>query len=365
MKKNSSLCVVQRAVVLVFVILCSSCKDSVPIPIPSADERPNQVGVASGRLLGVPSVDVADQNRFLNDLMLSPMWKVEKNIEGDYVARPRSLNPEWTSSGQSGQFLFEDNAGAALREGNAIENSKLRGEGDYCYCYVSIVFNRPDADAVAIADPENDVLLPIQDYRDAKIGPNSFSEVAIKLSSRHEIYIICREQGDDPIRNTTFRILPLLLQEIARVDASPEEYRVEDRYATLFERLFDKPLVDQQLGRFPGIQECDTFYGCLRTRSDTNYDGVSIKISHPIYCPDEGTRKSARLRKAEYLGKPYYEDDLLFFLIEHNAVYLPEQYDERFGWFSGTESFDGELQLLNDEGTVLLQSTEPFRGWER
>jgi len=55
----------------------------------------------------------------------------------------------------------------------------------------------------------------------------------------------------------------------------------------------------------------------------------------------------------------------LFFLIEDNAVYLSEKYDQRFGIFTGKESFKGIVEVLNDSGEVLLRTTGLFRGWQR
>ena len=167
------------------------------------------------------------------------------------------------------------------------------------------------------------------------------------------------------MRKTTFAKVTPVMQELARIASSPETYRTEDRYSPFFKLFFIHPLKDQEIKRFPGIQGRDTFYGYLRAKPDTSYAGVNIKISHPVYCPGEGTRKHSRLQKAEYLGIPYHEGDMLFFLLEDNAVYLAGEYTQRFGWFSGKESFEGTLEVLNDGGTVLLKTADRFRGWER
>jgi len=52
-------------------------------------------------------------------------------------------------------------------------------------------------------------------------------------------------------------------------------------------------------------------------------------------------------------------------LIEDNAIYLSEKYDQRFGTFTGKESFEGNIEVLNNEGKVLLKSKGPFKGWQR
>jgi len=155
------------------------------------------------------------------------------------------------------------------------------------------------------------------------------------------------------------------LQEIAGIADSPETYRVDDRYADFFQLFFKTPLKDREIRRFPGTQDRDTFYGYFRTEPDLSYRGINIKISHPVFCPDEGTRKHSRLEKAEYSGTPFQPDDTVFFLIEDNAVYLSGEYDQRFGIFTGKESFDGKLEVLNDREQVLFETTDKFKGWQR
>ncbi len=129
--------------------------------------------------------------------------------------------------------------------------------------------------------------------------------------------------------------------------------------------FFTSPLKDAEIKRVPGIQDRDTFYGYCRAQPETTYAGINIKISHPVYCPDEGTRKHSRLEKAEYLGMPYQEGDVLFFLMRDNAVYLSGEYDKRFGTFTGTESVEGDVEVLNDQEKVLLKTKGQFKGWQR
>lgn len=131
-------------------------------------------------------------------------------------------------------------------------------------------------------------------------------------------------------------------------------------------RILRRVLLQQsELKRLPGGQERDLFYGYLRTRPDTSYEGV-LAISHPTYCKGEKgecTRASARLRKAEHLGQPHQPGDVVFFYFVDNAVYTP--YTDEFGWFSGNRSFDATIQVSNQAGEILIETTGPFRGWER
>lgn len=49
---------------------------------------------ASGTLPDLPKLDVTNPDRFLNDLMLSPLWKVEKQRDDSFVAKARSIVPD-------------------------------------------------------------------------------------------------------------------------------------------------------------------------------------------------------------------------------------------------------------------------------
>jgi hypothetical protein len=117
--------------------------------------------------------------------------------------------------------------------------------------------------------------------------------------------------------------------------------------------------------REPGIQDRDAFYSCFQAQPGVSYEGINIKISHQEYCGGECTRDFNRLDKAEYLGRPYYDHDLLFFRIEDNAVYLKPGYDELYGTFSGNKSFQGLLEISNDHHAVLYAAELLFKGWER
>ncbi|MBN4051458.1 hypothetical protein JYU16_01450 [bacterium AH-315-M05] len=319
------------------------------------------------KLPGFPEINIADSDRFLNDLKLSPLWKVEKERDGTFIARSRSINPGSPFDETGRIFLFElmEMKKKALPKDYRIRNRYLDGQNTFSSFTVKVVFQNPNSSEVTIGESGKNVTLGVYESFDKKIGPNSSSQLAIKLSGQHEIYILLREQGSDSSRSTTFAKLPLVLRELKDISASPAEYRIEERYNAFFQLFFQFPLKNQELKRFPGIQDRDTFYGYFRAKPKTSYEGLNIKVSHPIYCPDEGTRKSSRLRKAEYLGTPYHENDILFFLIEDNAIYLSGKYDNQFGTFTGTGSFEGNLEILNANGIVLLKTTEKFKGWQR
>ena len=343
--------------ILIAMALCCSCSDAF---------TEKKVHEATGILPVFTEIDVTMPARFLNDLMLSPFWKVERERDGSFIAMARSIGHDW-SSDEDGMFLFEfmANPNRDLPKDYRLYNRYLSGNRTFSSFQITVVFQKPDMARVILGKSGRKIVIPVYESYETKIGPNSSSDLAIQLSNKHEIYAIFHEQGSDPERRTTFaKVLPAM-RELSYLAGSLETYKAEKRYEEFFKRFFPAPLKDEEVKRFPGIQDRDAFYGYFRARPKTSYAGVNIKISHPIYCPDEGTRKYSRLQKAEYLGVPYQDGDVLFFLIEDNAVYLSGKYDERFGTFTGTESFEGDLEILNNDGVVLLKTKGQFKGWQR
>lgn len=337
---------------------CCSCRDGM------GDKEVHQV---TNRLPDFADVNVPDSDKFLNDLKLSPMWKVEKDRDGYFIAIARSVAPESPFDESGREFLFEllSQEKPELKKDHIIHNNYIRGGNKFSSFSAKIMFRKIETSYLSVATPGGNVTLRIFDSFKKKIGPNSFSQLALKLSNEHDIYLLLYEQSSDKSRTTTFQKLIAMIQELERLTKLPKHYRVDQRYKDFFELVFDMPLKDHELQRFPDIQDRDTFYGYFKAAPNTNYEGINIKISHPVYCPDEGTRKCSRLRKAEYLGTPYENGDAMFFLIEDNAVYLDLKYSKQFGTFSGTNSFDGTLEILNGEGAALLKTTGKFKGWER
>jgi hypothetical protein len=246
-----------------------------------------------------------------------------------------------------------------------IRNHYIEGGDTFSSFSAEVVFRKPDNDRVSVYTPGRSVTLRVFESYDGKIGLNSSSVLAVRLSSRHDIFLLLREQGADKARSTTFAKLPIVLQELAEVANLPMGYRIEKQYEKFFRLLFDEPLKDQEVKKLPGIEDCDTFYGYFKTRNGVSYEGISVRISHPIYCGGECTREYERIRNAEYLGTPTSNPDYLFFLIENNAVYLKGEYDKDFGTFSGTNSFVGKIEILNGDGEVLHEGNAKFKGWER
>lgn len=353
-----------RAIFILFTIALVNCCYGCNVGLTS-----RKVYQTVGKLPTFSQINITDPNRFLNDLELSPLWKVEKDRNGSFVARARSITPGDSFDGTGRMFLFELLAKThiTLPKDYRIHNTYLYYLKDHhisSIFSIDIVFHKPDQDGVVFGQSGQKITLGIYDASTNHITSNSWSNLAIKLSSEHEIYVILREQSADLTRETTFSKVAGVLKEI-ETTANKSDYRVADRYANFFKLFFTLPLKAHELRRMPGIQDRDTFCGYFRTRPHTSYEGINIKISNPVYCPEECTRKSERLRKAEYLGTPYHAGDILFFLIEDNAVYLSGAADEKFGTFTGKESFDGTLEILNDRGVVLLKSKDKFKSWQR
>jgi hypothetical protein len=335
---------------------------------------------ALGFIPGTPVINIGNPDKFLNDLKLSPFWKVERDRDGAFVATARSVTPEDGFERKGRGFLFELMARVDPKFADKyfLQNGSLggadysdsrtfqKGPSPFSSFAIKIMFRRPTDTKVTFAKRGSNASLSVYGggWGDT-IDPNSFSRLACKLSDTREIYLLLYEQGSDTTRASTFQELGTAMREIKRIAELPEDYFVEDVYKQCFGLLFKTPLKDHDLRRFPGTQDRDTFYGYFRAQPGVSYEGIYIKISHPIYCPNEGTRMSSRIEKAEYVGKPYHSSDVMFFMIEDNAVYLSYEYDKQFGIFSGTSTFDGTLEILNDQSAVLLKTTEKFKGWER
>jgi hypothetical protein len=356
------------ASIVLFSVLISCC------PVCHAAYGSRKVHSVSLQLPAVPSVDVSGADKLLNDLKLSPYWNVEKNRNGQYEAHARCILPDSPFDETGRQFLFDlfSEPQVTLPKDWRIRNYYMEGysfgeqRSTFTTLAATIVFKKPTDSAVSIPAKDGKVTLTVNDYFEDKIGLNSYSLLAVPLSTTNDIYLVVREQGNDVNRTATLKMLPSLMKEVATVAKLPAKYRVAVQYKRFLETFFHFPLKEVEVKRRPGLQDRDTFYGCLKAKPEISYEGINIRISHPVYCSGECTRDSERLRKAEYLGKPYYDDDPLFFLIEDNAVYLVSgEYNKRFGTFSGKESFEGTLEILNGEGKTLHESKEKFKGWER
>jgi hypothetical protein len=338
-------------------------------PACGADYRDRVVHTVSRQLPTIPSVSVNNADKFLNDLKLSPFWKVDKNRNGDYEAHARCIVPQDDFDQEGRQFLFElfCNPTVRLPKNWRISNQYILGnfmaKNGFTSLSATIVFTKPTN--VDFCREDGSITLKVHESDEKKISPNSLSTLAIRLSKAHNIYLLVHEQGQDTARTATFAKLPALMREVASVVALPARYRVAEQYKRFFETFFQSPLKEMGLKRLSGLQDIDAFYGYFQSKPNTSYEGINIRISHPLYCGGEGTQESERLREANCLGKPYYDGDWLFFFIEHNTVCVLPKYDKEFGTFSGKSSFEGTLEVLNSTGKVLHKTKDKFKGWER
>jgi hypothetical protein len=155
--------------------------------------------------------------------MLSPLWKVEKERDGSFIAKPRSVGQDWPSDG-NGAFLFEFMADRDIKLPNnyRIHNQYLVGDKAFSSFRITAVFQKPDLARASLGASRLEVTIPVHKSFESKIGPNSSSDLAIRLSTRHEVYVILHEQGAHPRKTTTFAKVVPAMKDLARLADSPQ-----------------------------------------------------------------------------------------------------------------------------------------------
>ncbi len=362
MKTKNFIC--KFALVLFCLCFISACAVRLPVP--------KKVCTVIEVVNNIPQIDIKNAEKFLNDLKLSPFWKVEKEIRSNcFRADARSISSSNSFlKPNPNMFLFEfllaENP--VLPENYTILNHYVNGSmldsySSFSSFSATILFQKPRGYGMNFYNYDGKVKLDVYGLFKNKIGDNSSSRLVFKLSNKYDIYLILQENGKDPKRKATFAKLPKLIESIAGMSKLPADYYIKERYRKFFKIFFPQSDKNFDVRRFPGIQDCDTFYGYFKSKKGVSYEGVNIKISHPVYCDGECT--GSRQQKAEYLGVPYHENDYIFFLIERNAVYVHGDYNKKFGIFNGKESFEAKVEILNYQNEVLFESKDYFKGWER
>ena len=137
--------------ILIVMMLCNSC---------SAGYNPQKVHEASDTLPDLPKIDVAKPDRFLNDLMLSPLWKVEKERDGSFIAKARSIGQDWPSDGD-GSFLFEfiANPNSKLPKDYRMHNRYLDGDKTFSSFRITVVFQKPDLERASLGESGQKVII--------------------------------------------------------------------------------------------------------------------------------------------------------------------------------------------------------------
>jgi hypothetical protein len=286
--------------------------------------------------INVEKINIEDQEKFLNDLQLSPFWSVNKdNTSARLILRTWLENSDFSSW----NWIVSD-------------------------ITVEIFFWKPKNISVRTGEELN-----IYDngyFDETGVTNNSYSNLLLKLSNSNEIYLNIREQWSNVSRKKTFEILPKLIKEIKNIITLPYIYKTEDIYKDFYLSKFENLEKNFQIKRIEWLQDRDTFYWYFRTNSWVSYDWINIMISHDKYCGWECTKKSDRLWKSENIWKTYFNNDLVFFYIDDNAVYLSSyEYDELFWTFSWKWSFVADIEILNSENKVLYKWTDNFKWWER
>lgn len=313
-----------------------------------------------------PLTHVYDSAKLLNDLALSPYWKVVKSENGDFQAWARVLDPPPLVIIGKPRFFFDEfsKANGRLEPGWQISDGFCRLESVSASVCVIVLFARPvEGDLVS---DDGKVTLTIDGLRNGELTANSASTLIVPLDKKVRVFLRITELGKDPTRRSTFFTYGRAMMELEHMCALPRTYRVDDVYQPFFKAVFGLPLHEHDMRQIEHLQRRDTYYGYLqRKRSQQGDDPISLRISHPVYCRGECTRPSARERKAEFLGRPYSDCDHLFFCFEDNAIFLQSQYNSQFGVFSGKESFLADVELLTGGNKVLLNKKMSVQGWEQ
>jgi hypothetical protein len=301
----------------------------------------------------LPAVVISDVERFSQNLQRSPYWYVTQDRDGNIEAQLRVATDGWPR--YNGRFVSEDITGQPLQR---ITNRGLADE-QLVSLTARVVFGTPKSPFDNVASGL--LRINVHSVLNRQIDGNAFSRLVVPLNDSENLFLVVREQGADPSRAQTLAKLPHLMKEVARVASLPAEHRVDQEYSAFLAAYPETPL-----GRLKGTQDRDAFYGMLRARPGVTYSPINIRVSHPVFCNGECTRDGSRRRKAELVGDAIPDSDVVYFLIEDNAVYLAAQeHIQRFGIFSGSESFDGTIEVLNGAEEALHSDVGPFRGWER
>jgi hypothetical protein len=308
------------------------------------------------------SVNITDPKKFLNDLMLSPYWRVTRNRSGAFVAEVRWVNAMSPSESVQPELLssFVQSDRPLLGDRGISHRGSYR-KGAITDIRATIQF-AADPNATVVVSGEK-TSLPIYG-RGSAMDPNGVSRLAVRLSQEHEVYVVIRETGESESRECTLGFAREVLRDIKAVVELPEDYRITERYSALFKAFFPDTSADCRLERIAGFQDVDTVYGFVAAKEGRDLQGVSIKISHPVYCGGEGSRRNSD--QFEYLGVPSRpESDRLFFVVENNVVILKPEYNGKFGIWHGSDSFEGDMELIGGDGAAIGGVKSWFRGWER
>lgn len=324
-----------------------------------------------------PTVELAkirNKDRFLRNLKLSPLWKVNQLREGTkgvgFVAHARSLEKSPFCKKGENSFVFAIQAlkNIKLLPDHTIDNHYLHGceKEDVFISSISIVFGKLQKKS-NLGEFNKKFKLDIYQmaYADKNMSGNYYSTLAYKLSDNDDIYLVLYEQGLDLKRSQTIANLQSAIKQVVFIENLPEKYMVKDVYSDFLKFISKGDYEQDKLLRFQGVQERDHFGGIITTKSGISYEGINVKISHDKICGGECTREFSRLQKAEYLGEPYQIGDKLFYLIEDNAIYVKGDHNQEHGIFEGNSSFEANLEVFNENGVVLQKTQQQFKGWQR
>ena len=137
----------------------------------------------------LPKVDVADADKFLNDLKLSPYWKVTKNRSGKLVADARGITTSDPFGKTDELFVFEliGQLDAKLPMDCSVDNDGIK-ECRRCFgLSATIVFEKPNDPEVNYLADDGTISLNINGRLSIHIILFCFQADAVIESYKREI----------------------------------------------------------------------------------------------------------------------------------------------------------------------------------
>lgn len=294
-------------------------------------------------LSGVPAPTLGDG--ILDELKRSPLWSVSGGVAALRSVTPQGGEPvlvtEWLDQGAPPISQIHN---GAIRQGNAVMSLSVK-----------VTSEPPEEPAATLG---GSAPLPITaGYADGV--PDGYSESTLWVVLGEGLWLQVAEQSPDPHRAATKAAVEGAVAALTRAAAGRGQ-PARDLYAPFFSAVGGAGT----LLRYEGLQSRDTLGAVFVAEAGRRYDGVMVRVFDEAVCGGECTRGWQQERKAEQLGAPP-PGDLVFALVEDNAVYLSGEADERYGIFTGSESFEAEIRWTDAGGAPLASERGLFRGWQR
>ncbi len=326
-----------------------------------------------------------DSNEFINALMLSPFWYVH-NENGKLTASARSYDIDGDSYDAIDDdfFLFDTSHKISISENNNnIRNNGIFEAGGtqqmnsntsipaYTYSIeVKIIQEEPKQNYLGNCNIQSHTctLDVYKDNSNGKIGQQFSSTFTLSLTD--SLHLEIKEVSPDRERSRTKKITENISTELLNYSNAQKTCKsLTDKngiYINFLQNIFNETNKSTHIQRGSGSQGRFTFYGFIKPNilKDSQLP-ISIGIYNNDICKGECTNSSNRLRKSEYMGNSNCGNFSHFFSIEDNAIYLSENFDSKYGYFSGNADFSAEVSIIQDSLSMYSQLFDGFTGWER